>query len=384
MKSISLKIILLAVAATVLVGASAAWAAVHFLNQTAETGITLLESNLRTDYDRSIQNAVTQAHSMLAAVAKERDEGKISASEALRLGANLLRGLNYGKGTYFWADTYEGVNVVLLGNATEGKSRIDQQDAKGKFMVKDIIDAGRQPGGGFVEYWFPRAGETEPLPKRAYALAFEPFQWNIGTGNYIDDIETALKGYRETARDQLVRSTVVMLLLLIAGVLAAGGVALGVGRRLARPLAEVDKALRRLAEGEADLTARLPVHTRDEVGRLSASFNGFTENLRALLTTVRSSMVSLTDTGTDLSANATETASATHQIAANVDSVGGLISHQAASITETSATVEEIGKTFGSFHRIIETQAAEVLSSTQSLEAMVEEVTGLSSEVGAA
>jgi methyl-accepting chemotaxis protein len=354
---------------------------VYFLNRTAEANLVLLESNLRTDYDRLVQAQVTQAHSMLTALVKERDSGALKPEEALRLGANLLRGLNYGKDTYFWADTYDGVNVVLLGGASEGKPRWDLQDAKGKYMVRDIIAAARQPGGGYVDYWFPRPGQTEPAPKRSYALAFEPFQWSLGSGNYVDDIESALKAYRGKAQAQLVNDSFVVLVLLVLGVALAAGMALLLGRRIGRPLIEVDAALRRLAEGDADLTVHLPVRTGDEVGRVATSFNAFTGNLRSLLTTVRSSMDSLKNTGADLSANATETASATHEIAANIESVGNLIGTQAASITETSATVEEIGKTFQSFHKMIETQAAEVQSSTKSLEAMVDDVVGLVGEV---
>jgi len=114
---------------------------------------------------------------------------------------------------------------------------------------------------------------------------------------------------------------------------------------------------------------------------LAHAFNLFVGNLRVILTTVRGSMESLGSSGSDLSANATETAAATHQITSNIQSVGHLVTNQAASITETSATVEEIGKTFQSFHKMIETQADEVRNSTRSLEAMVTEIEALVTEV---
>ena len=90
---------------------------------------------------------------------------------------------------YFWVDQYDGTNVVLLGSATEGTNRMETRDANGYQMVKEIIRVGQEPDGGYVDYVFPKEGETESSPKRSYSKAFEPFQWVIGTGNYTDYID---------------------------------------------------------------------------------------------------------------------------------------------------------------------------------------------------
>ena len=381
LKSLSQKIILLAVSATLLVGAASGITAVFFLNQTAEHDLALVESSLREGYDRTIKGATIQALSMLTAIVQERDAGKITDEEAKRLGANLLRGLTYGNKTYFWADALDGTNIVLLGNKTEGTNRWDFQDATGKYIIRELNTLGKQPEGGFLDYLFPRPQETEPSPKRGYALLFEPFGWVVGTGNYVDDIEKVVAAYRVDAQEKLTANTLFVLFILVLGLATAAGLAFWLGRRLALPLSELNSALERLAEGDADLTVSLPIRTSDEVGHLAQSFNSFVGNLRVMLSTVRTSMETLENSGSDLSTNATQTAAATHQIASNIDSVGRLVDTQAASITETSATVEEIGKTFQSFHRMIETQAGEVRTSTRSLEAMVGEIEGLVTEV---
>jgi len=381
MKSISLKIIILAVAASLFVGASAGLTSVYFLVQTTEGNVALLEKSLRADYDRSLQNATQQALTMLQQVVKERDTGAITDAQARKFGADLLRSLKYGQGSYFWADTDEGVNVVLLGGAAEGKPRWDLQDADGKFLIRELHDAGMKAEGGFVDYQFPRPNETKPSPKRGFALSFEPFQWVIGTGNYVDDIESAVNEYRIQAERRLWSNAAVGLAVLLAGVLLAAAAALGVGRRIGQPLGELDQALRTLAQGDADLTRSLPVRTDDEVGHVAAAFNGFTANLRTILTTVRNSMETLSASGAELSANAVETAAATNEITSNIQSVAKLIATQGATVTETSATVEEIGKTFTSFHQMIETQASEVEQSTRSFETVVRDVGALAAEL---
>ncbi len=140
--------------------------------------------------DSLIKSQVETACSMLNEIYIKHKNKELTLEQAKKLGADLLRGLRYGPGkkSYFWADTLEGVNVVLYGEKeTEGKSRYDAKDIKGTFYVKDFIVKGKQPGGGYSKYWYKKLGGTTPMHKKSYVLLFEPFGWVIGTGYYIDD-----------------------------------------------------------------------------------------------------------------------------------------------------------------------------------------------------
>jgi methyl-accepting chemotaxis protein len=379
--SLSRKITVLAVAATLLMGVATSILSTYFLVQTTGSASAQLEKELREGYDRSIKNAVLEARAVLAGVVKERDAGRLTDAEARSLGANVLRGLSYGGKTYFWADTMDGTNVVLLGSATEGTNRWNFQDAGGKFIIQEMNKLARAPEGGFIDYQFPRPDETKPAPKRAYALAFEPFGWVLGTGNYVDDIDKVLAEYRKRVDESLTASIVLLQSLIVVGLGLAAGIAFLVAQRMAKPLKELTAALEQLAQGEADLTVSLPVRTKDEAGRLAGAFNGFREKLWSLLTTVQSSLGNVDAAAHDLTALATQTAAASHEITSNLESVGRQITTQSASVTETSATVEQIGKTFQSFHKMVETQAADVRRSTQSLQASVEEFQSLASAI---
>jgi len=126
---------------------------------------------------------VETAVSLLAAIHARQQKGEMSAEKAKELAAGLLRELRYGKEGYFWADTTEGVNVVLYGRKdTEGRNRLADKDAKGVFYVKEFLARGKT--GGYVEYLFTKKGQTAPLPKRSYVLLFKPFGWVVGTGYY--------------------------------------------------------------------------------------------------------------------------------------------------------------------------------------------------------
>ena len=135
--------------------------------------------------DLMIKNVAQVAISMLQAINTKHQKGEMTLEEAKKLGADLLRELRYGTDGYFWADTTEGVTVVLYGHKElEGKNRMEEQDAKGNYITKDTL-AIAKAGGGYCDYWFFKMGQTKPLPKRSYVLPFEPFGWVIGCGYYL-------------------------------------------------------------------------------------------------------------------------------------------------------------------------------------------------------
>ena len=155
---------------------------VMFLNQSgfcqSKTGKPLSAQDLM------IQSEVETAISMLQAVYEKHQKGEMTLEQAKKLGADLLRKLSYGTDGYFWADTEQGVNVVLYGRQdVEGRSRLDNKDKKGTFYVKEFI-GNAKAGGGYVEYWFPKRGESIAKSKRSYTMLFKPFGWVVGTGYY--------------------------------------------------------------------------------------------------------------------------------------------------------------------------------------------------------
>ena len=135
-------------------------------------------------HDLLIRSEVETAVSMLQAIFTKQQQGEMTLEQAKKLGADLLRELRYGADGYFWADTTEGVNVVLYGRKdVEGINRLEAKDPKGTFYVKEFLAKG-QAGGGYVEYLFSKKEQTVPQPKRSYVLLFKPFGWVVGTGYY--------------------------------------------------------------------------------------------------------------------------------------------------------------------------------------------------------
>lgn len=116
-----------------------------------------------------------------------------------------------------------------------------------------------------------------------------------------------------------------------AALVSALAVSLALARSIARPLAETVELLRAIADGEGDLTKRLTVRSKDEIGELARWFNTFVDKLTTIIGSVRLSSTHVTGASQQLSGATSHLASGTQE--------------QAASLEETAASLEEITAT---------------------------------------
>ena len=159
--------------------------------------IVSMEDRMREDYDEMIKGQVQSIVSLLDPISKQIEEGKLTEKDGKELAASLIRSAKYLESGYFWADTTEGINVVLLGSAVEGTDRRGLADHNGFKIVEKFLEIGNGEGSGFLDYYFPKANETEPSQKRAYVQIYKPFNWIIGTGNYVDEFEKVVAAEKE-------------------------------------------------------------------------------------------------------------------------------------------------------------------------------------------
>ncbi|MGP1529065.1 MAG: methyl-accepting chemotaxis protein [Treponema sp.] len=148
------------------------------------------------------------------------------------------------------------------------------------------------------------------------------------------------------------------------------------------PIKRINTALKDIAQGDGDLTVRLPITGNDKITQLAEYFNATIQKIGASIHSVGKNSASMEEIGNELASNMTETASAVHEISANIDGVKQQAMTQAASVTETAATIEEIVKTIKQLNTGIETQAASVAQSSSSVEEMVANIASMGQTLG--
>jgi len=154
-------------------------------------------------------------------------------------------------------------------------------------------------------------------------------------------------------------------------------VALLILRFFIGPLENIVGALRNIAQGEGDLTVRLPLSGISEIVNIARYFNETMEKIRTSIKSVGTNAGMMQGIGEELASNMSETASAINEITANVDGVKQQVLTQAASVSETAATVEEIMQAIEQLNQNIEMQAASVAQSSSAVEEMVANISSI-------
>ncbi|WP_323973411.1 methyl-accepting chemotaxis protein [Aeromonas hydrophila] len=247
-----------------------------------------LEADLVVARENAIKErkALLSSYLMLAKTAIDAVYNQPDSPAVRKQVTELLRPLRYSSDGYFFVYDFQG-NTILLPTRPEmeGKNRWQDKDAKGKLLIQEIVKAARQ-GDGFSEYWTAKPSIGRDAPKLSFNLVLDKYQWVIGTGFYIDDIDNELAALR-TERESNMRDSLqssVLLILVILGVTLAATVV--IGNRVTRPLADAVSALNDIADGEGDLTQRLKVQSHDEIGQLATAFNRFVTRIQSVVSQV--------------------------------------------------------------------------------------------------
>ena len=141
-------------------------------------------------------------------------------------------------------------------------------------------------------------------------------------------------------------------------------------RVLKKYLNRLGVVLGKVAQG--DLTDRIQVKWRNEIGQILTSLNTAIEHSHAMLSVLRDEADKMGAVGSDLSSNMEETAAAIKQIGGNVQSVKEKAMSQAAGVSETVATIEQINGRLNKLVSSIETQAENISESSTVIKEMAE------------
>ena len=322
------------------------------LRMEARTQLENYRTQLLQDVDTSLKNETQIVVSLLEKVYQQQQAGLLSEPEAKKLAADLVRDLRYddGKG-YFWIDTADGVNVVLLGRDVEGKSRIDLVDPNGVHFIQEMLKNGRQPGGGYTDLSFAKPGETTPLPKRNYTTTFTPYQWVLGTGVWIDQIDELIAAQKEAIDADFyssLRMTVLVSVLIEALCIA---LAIFFSNKLATPIAHVTNRLATLAQGDFRHNAALEakISSTDEIGRMSQALDTLQHNVRQMMKQAIEAAEKITTAVAQLNESADQSATVSSQVASSMSKVADSCNEQFAEMDRTKAQIGTLEQHMSAF-----------------------------------
>ncbi len=174
----------------------------EYLRSQVQTALSVLEKGyqdahdpekLQAAYKVPLQNAVDTACGVLEAL-----QARTDLPPAIRRAraADIVETLRYGPESkdYFWInDLYPTMIMHPYKPELNGQDLTDYADPNGKRLFVEFVEVCRTSGQGFVDYDWPKYGEEKPQPKLSFVKLFEPWNWIIGSGVYIEIAEEALK-----------------------------------------------------------------------------------------------------------------------------------------------------------------------------------------------
>jgi len=331
--------------------------------------VAKVDSLMRQNFDINARLEVETAISTMETVEILVQKGIVKQENAREAAMSLLRDLRYNKDGYFWADTREGHNVVLYGSKTEGTNRYESKDSNGNYFVKEIIKNGIA-GGGYSNYWFPRKGETIPKQKRSYSKLSEKFDVVVGTGNYLDDIESAVLLERTRLKKAFVRDIVYLAVIVIAMLVLITVVGVYSGRRITRPVTVITHELNTMADynfsGSGSIDSLLKY--KDEIGKMASSMKRMKDQVSNVLSSIQDAAIDLSSSSDEMSsstvtfahnsqsqaASAEQITASMEELSAGMDSIAAGADTQYESMTRLSSLNKELGEIISGMNAVID------------------------------
>ncbi|WAE60823.1 methyl-accepting chemotaxis protein [Stutzerimonas sp. R40042] len=331
------KLLLLALGPILLLAILLSGVAVVELQDLADQQEAQTRASLVRDRRAELEHYVQLARNAIAPIYERSAEGDLQArAEAVA----LLERLAYGREGYFWG--YDGQFLrVFQGDTHEriGESFADFQDPNGVYAIRELVKAG-QNGSHFVDYSFAVPGSDALVPKVGYAEYLPKWNLAFGTSLNLDDVERDVVEARAVFQARIDSLTMIMLGAALLLLVLMAGLAVLMSNAILRPLLQIKQNLDDMAQGDGDLTHRLPITSQDELGELATSFNRFVEKIHSLVQQVAGTTTQLTGLVAAVASQAQRSEQAMADQRSETDQVATAINEMSAAANEVAMSAQ--------------------------------------------
>ncbi len=256
------------------------------------TAISLVMFNrtLMQEKEFQVRKLVESAHSILVDYHARFLKGEFDEVAAKTLALNSIKSIRYDDGNYFWINDMNAAMVMHpIKPSLNNQDLSDLEDPSGKKLFTVMVETVKKNGAGMVPYLWPKPGSEDPVAKLSYVKGFKPWGWIVGSGIYIDDVETA---FQKKLMIMVVVVAVILGLFIILSYIISKSIIL--------PLQKTTQAMDEISRGEGDLRARLDNQGKDEVSELAEAFNRYTSKIHGIITQVKDATIVLSSSSQEL------------------------------------------------------------------------------------
>lgn len=283
--------------------------------------------------------------------------GKMSKEDAQLAAADAISKLRFQEGNYLFIHDFDCKMVMHPAKPSmNGKNFADTQDPNGIYIFRELAALGKKEGQGYLQYTWMKPQTGKNTAKLTYIQSIPDWQWVIGTGVYMDDVQADVMAVTKSA---LLLTGLILAICLVSVYILS--------RRLVKPLRDAGAVIEVLeAEinaGQADLRRELPVSSHDEIGLFTQKVNRLLGHFRNIIQEIKNSTNHLTNSANALAATSLQ-----------MNSDSELVSQET---TQVSATTTEVSTNI----QMMATAAEQIATNINSVSAASEEMSGNMSNV---
>jgi hypothetical protein len=156
--------------------------------------IRMMQSKSEERVRQGIKERVDEAHIVATHIYETYKDTK-SQEEIQRMIVETMRPIRFNQGRGYYFTIVDNGVLRLLGDRPEleGENLLKLPDPYAK-VVGDMIRIDRENKSGFYSYRWSKPGQKGmSFDKISYIRHFEPYDWIIGTGEYLDDMEKIIQ-----------------------------------------------------------------------------------------------------------------------------------------------------------------------------------------------
>lgn len=290
-----------------------------------------LSNALERDAQMKIKNLTESAYQIIEFNYQEYRAGRVTEAAAQERAKQEVKKLRYGEDEYFWINDYTPVMIMHpMKPELDGKNISELKDPTGFRLFSEFVAVVKQSGEGLVRYQWPKPGNEAPQPKFSYVKGFEPWQWIVGTGIYVDDLAEI-----KNAFIYRISISVLVVLFIVLGIVY--------GLIIAPIKAAVEKITVLLRHLQAyDFSKSVDLRQRDELGLIAQTFNLVIGNIKTLITDTRELSGTVVADAKEMSLSIDEISKGSERIAITITELAKGAAVQASSAESSSDKLREI------------------------------------------
>ena len=185
----------------------------------------------------------------------------------------------YGQDGYFWINDSNHVVVMhSIKSELAGKNMYETKDPNGVMIYQEIVKAANaKQEGGLVKYGWTKPGVEGVQPKFSYVIRYAPWDWIVGTGAYVDNVQTEVDAMKSEAKAEINSIVVKTLMISISIAFIISFIFIFISNKvIITPILKFQNGLLeffRFINKEVKEANPIEVNTNDEIGKMSLVVN---------------------------------------------------------------------------------------------------------------